>query len=136
MEEEDFLKIEQELRELCVRIGAPEITEDKFFLKRETYASPDVLRDPRTRVLEQLDALDRHFSLYDRSVFQSSMQKIARLLQDDERLDGATSVPTDAVVLLPGRSGTEEEIFDLSELPDLTELREELRDIRKRLSES
>jgi hypothetical protein len=130
MEESEFLEIEDELRTLCATIGALEVLEDRYYFVDDGTEGSVRLLDPRRRVLAQLDALDRFLCALDGSVYQSTMETIQGLLS--ERSDK----PSDAVLLLPERSGTGAQQFDFRQLPNLKKQRAELTAFRNRLAEA
>jgi hypothetical protein len=137
MDEEDFLEIENRLREQCRRIGVPELTEDRFYEFGDGVEEPARLLPPRARVIAQIEALERFLSLYDGGVYNSAMEKIEGLLrQSPERSGHPQSIPDHAVVLLPERSTTGDREFDLRNLPNLQEVRSRLKVLANYLREA
>jgi hypothetical protein len=136
MEEQDFIQIEAELRNLSGFIGAPDLTEERYYRQRDGFEGFEYPMPPRGRVLAQLDALDRFLSLYDGAVYQNAMEKIRGLLEESPPRPGISNFPTHAVVVTPNQLASDEESFDLRTLPDLTDLRQQLRNLRAQLSEA
>lgn len=136
MEEEEFLAIEDALREVCLRVGAPELTEDRFYVRRSGI-EPERLLTAKDRVVAQVEALERHMSLYDRGTYDNAMDRIQTVLQQSIlSTERDAAFPAGAIVIVPGRAGAGEDIFDLQDLPDLERMRQDLRMLANRLRES
>ena len=137
MEEHDFLEIENVLIDLCSRLGAPELTEARFHVRRVSAESPEILLPPRERVVAQIEALERYISLFDRRTHDAAIEKIQGILRQSTGPDvHSFSFPSRARVVAPGRSGSGEQIFDLNDLPVLDDIRQNLRILAGRLSEA
>lgn len=134
MEEADFLSIEDELRTLCAAMGASGVMDVRHYYRGDDTTEGSQLLDPRSRVLAQLDSLDRFMSVFDKAVFWSALEKIQGLLSEDA--DGKRDIPSSAIVLLPASSTAERQLFDLQQLPDLKEVRAELADLRNQIAEA
>jgi hypothetical protein len=134
MDDEEFASLEAQIRELVTSIGAPELTDDRFYRRRDGREGREYLLPPRERVLAQLEAIDRYFSLYDRRVYVETMSVIRDLLSDGAE---APDLPIRAAIVVPDRvGGLAEGTVDLAELPDLAELRAQLRALVDRLSDA
>jgi hypothetical protein len=137
MDDQEFLTIESELREVCARIGAPELTEDRFYGRRVSSEEPERLLPPKERVVAQIEALERYMSLYDRRIYDGAMYKIQSVLsQSIVPTRSEFPLPTGAAVIVSDRVGAGEDVFDLGELPDLEQLRLRLRSLANHLRES
>lgn len=137
MEDEEFLEIENALVDVCARLGAPELTEARFYVRRVSPDDPEILLPPRERVVAQIDALERYISLFDRRTHDAAIEKIQGILRQSTGPDTRTfSLPSRARVIAPGRSGAVEEIIELNDLPALDDIRRDLRALAGRLKES
>lgn len=83
------------------------------------------MRDPRDRLLRMLEALDRRLAIEDGDTFEQAMTMIRQ----------STDGPVPERVLVEPVS-PEEPMVDLSETPNLRELRARVRDLISTLAET
>lgn len=125
MNEEEFLALEELLRAQFEQIGAPELGDPRSYLLREETEAPTRMRDPRSRLIEMLEAFDRRLAAEDRATFDEAMGIMS------ESTDG----PMPERVLVEPVSQVEP-LVDLSATPNLRQLRSTLRQMINNLAET
>ena len=127
MEEDEFDRLFRLVQGLLREQGLPEIADESNFIEAQDGEQPPRLMEPQKRLVAILEALDVHLMLNDSNVVRRSLDLIS------ETCDGPG--PRTAVVVMPRDRGTTS-IDDLLALPDLNELREALRKLIYRLTET
>jgi hypothetical protein len=125
MNEEEFLALENLLREQFESIGASDLADPTAYLMRERAEEPTRMRDPRDRLLQMLEALDRRLAIEDGDTFGEAMAILR------ESTDGAMP---EQVLVEP--VSEVEPMVDLSVTPNLRELRTRLRRLIGNLAET
>lgn len=108
MNDEAYLRVESALRVQAAEIHAEALSDDTI---AEGVLMEDGLRRPFTpkeRVLIRLEALYRHLSLIDHSMYGKAMGSIQdTLISSSPRADGRPTLPEGAnvVTIVPGQAG-------------------------------
>lgn len=133
MNEEDFEVIVGELRAWLERVGLADIADVNHYIEmgeiERRAIRPDLLEhDPtsaRVIAIRMLAAFERHLAALDADTFKESIGRLS------ENLDGRNGVE-DALIEIPmqmRRFGDLPETLSLSEVPDLRELRQQVRQL-------
>ena len=130
MTAEEFLNLAAELRDQLEAVGLGDIGD----ISNYSFGEEGDVRypDPVKYVDAMIRAFERHLSTLDRATFATAMANITETL-------GESPIPETALVYL---SENEQELLDihdpidLSQTPDLSDLRKELRRLRNDLLES
>lgn len=122
MDDQAYLRVEYQLRELASRVGTPTLGDGAIATGRRLEGGERLPLLPRERLLARLEALERHLTTVDRGTYNLAMSKINRvLISSAERMDRPPEIPTKAFVVaeLPGQADPVK--IPLESLPDLSE---------------
>jgi hypothetical protein len=127
MEEEEIeglvVLVTNQMRE----VGAAELADESNYLIRESETSEVRVLEPRERLVDMLKAFDRFLAIQDRQTYVNAFRIMNRALSEERAPKGAFVLPT------PG--SREVAPVDLSNAPDLSELRARVRNLAARLSD-
>ncbi len=136
MNSEACLRLDALLRTEAARLGAPQLGDESILEDERREDGTRRPLPPRQRLIERIDALERHILLLDRRVYEDAMTKIRGLLQRDRvPAEAPGFIPEDAVVMIPSPTEEGEAAFPLSGLPDLSAPLARLRELRNRVLE-
>jgi hypothetical protein len=144
MDDEDFLELESSLRFLAASIGASEVMNPRHYYKpisrgAERDEEGRAMRplNPRDRVIAEIEALDRHLSLFDVETYHDAMKHIQSVVVRDVDATGLRyGWPAGAVIEFDDPTGTRTSRFEFETLPDLSEIRFALKDLASNLRDS
>ncbi len=125
MDDEDFRALIEVVAEELSLSGAPDLADERHYTVTNPETGEIELYDPQKRLIEMLNAFERHLAIQDRSVAETSLNVIRRMVLGEG--------PSRAAVELADDRGPRE--IDLADAPDLAELRHDITRIVHRLME-
>ncbi|WP_420469944.1 hypothetical protein [Brevundimonas sp. FT23042] len=130
------LRLDAFLRSQASRFGAPELGDQSVLDEGRREDGTRRTRPPRERLIERIDALERHLLLLHRGVYKEAMTKIeAALDRGATEFRARPSVPETVLAMIPSATDEGEMAFDLAHLPDLSQPLRRLQLLRGRILE-
>jgi hypothetical protein len=103
--------------------GAADLADERHYAKADEDTGETRLLDPPRRLIEMLEAFERFLAIQDREIYRAALTSIARTVEGE--------APRRATVVLTTDDVPRE--VDLSETPDLSTIRKDLRRLIIRL---
>lgn len=118
MDGDDFRALIAELEAQFRDIGASELADEDQYTSRDENTGEERMLEPRERLIAMLRAFDRFLGVRDGSTFQDAMRRI----REHTRGEGP-----ERVLFVPVADESVRRERDLSEIPNLSPVRRELR---------
>jgi hypothetical protein len=148
MTDDEFVSIEIELGRLASQLNVVEIVQNEIYRRRSLVDEDELQLRPKERAIEKAKAIERAMSLIDVGTFRKALRIINEASEPTDVESGSNAdsqryaeLRSDInnvciVEISSADKDSGRQIFDLDELPDLSESRELLTLLIKQLEES
>ncbi len=126
MDDDDYRALIEVLSEELRMSGAADIADERHYVKQNEETGEAELTEPSKRLFDMLTAFDRHLAIQDLAMYKLALEKI--------RINIEGLSPENAVVVLAIDETVRE--VDLSEAPDLRDIRKALEGLLETLGPS
>ena len=124
MDQDDFRALIDELARQLRDIGAADVADEDNYRVQDESTGEERLLEPRERLIAMLHAFDRYLAVRDGSTFRDGMDRLSHFSRE----------PPNRAVFFPVADDTvARRERDLSDVPDLSAVRENLRSLIEQL---
>ncbi len=128
MDDDDFRALIELLQAQLREVGAAELADDRHYLRTDGDGEEARLFDPQKRLIQMLSAFERKLAVEDRNTYDKALERMDRTLRGEG--------PRGAVFERARDEDRAAIRIDLSQAPDLRELRDQISHLIGQLMES